>query len=206
MSDARAGDAGRWAAFYKATPTGRLPWHSGAPEPELQELVRRGIVKPCPALDVGCGQGTEAVFLALAGFRVTGLDLAAEAIRRARRLARLLGARASFRRGDALRLPFRAGSFSFVNDRGCLHSLDPARRPDYAREVARVLTRRGRLFVRCFSEKAPRNFGPHCFTRAELREALAGAFRIEWIRPYGSLGNGGPPTIPLYACLAARRN
>jgi len=161
-------------------------------------------VKPCRALDVGCGQGTESVFLALARFKVTGLDLTAEALARARKLAALLGAQLEFRRGDVLEMPFAKGSFGFVNDRGCFHHLEPERRGDYAREVSRVLKPGGFLFLRCFSDKAPKGYGPHCISRRELREALNRAFRIRSIRLYPSLGNDGPPATPLYACLAQK--
>lgn len=197
-------DAKPWEDFYGKTATNRLPWHSGAPDSELTDLVRRGIVRPCRALDVGCGQGTESVFLALARFRVTGLDLSAEALRRARKLAALLGAHVDFRRGDVLDMPFARGRFGLVNDRGCFHHIDPERRGEYAREVSRVLKPGGFLFLRCFSDKAAKGRGPHCIRRRELREALGETFRIRSILLYPSLGNDGPPTTPLYACLAQK--
>ncbi len=185
--------------------TSRIPWHSGAPDVELIDVVRRGIVPIGRALDVGCGQGTESVFLALMGFRTTGIDLSARAIGKARRLARLLGARPTLRVASVLDLPLRRASFDFVNDRGCFHSLAPSDRSTYLREVARVLAPRGRLLLRAFSTRAPRDSRPHRFTRPALRTLLAERFVVQWIRLVPLLSAAGPPAIPVWACLARAR-
>jgi SAM-dependent methyltransferase len=192
-----------WEQLYRSTPTSKLPWHSGAPDPALYELARDGVVKPCRALDLGCGQGTEAVFLSLAGFDVTGLDLSSAAVATARKLAKLLGAPAKFRQGDALKLPFRSSAFAFVADRGCFHMLPPECRDRWAAEASRVLKKGGRLFLRCFSDRAPRNYGPRCLTTAELRAALRGRFRILSMKRILSLGCSGIP-VPLWAVLARK--
>ncbi|MBI4569278.1 MAG: class I SAM-dependent methyltransferase [Planctomycetes bacterium] len=194
-----------WDSLYRARGTGRLPWHSGAAEPGLFDLVRNEIVSRCRALDVGCGQGTEAVFLALAGFEVTGVDISRQALSRAAKLARLLGAKVRLRRADALRLPFRAGAFGFANDRGCFHHVAPPDRARYAAEVARVLRPGGQLFLRAFSDRADPTRGPLCLTAKEIRAALAPHFDIASLRRYEGMGNGGPPSIPMWACLAKRR-
>jgi SAM-dependent methyltransferase len=185
--------------------TNRLPWHSGAPDVELIDVVRRGIVPVGRALDVGCGQGTESVFLALMGVRTTGIDLSPRAIGKARALARLLGARPSFRVANVLRLPFRRASFDFVSDRGCFHSLDPSDRERYLEQVSRVLAPRGLLLLRVFSTRAPADSRPHRFTRARLRALLGVRFRPLWTRLVPLLSAAGPPAIPVWACLARRR-
>ncbi|MBI2921568.1 MAG: class I SAM-dependent methyltransferase [Planctomycetes bacterium] len=193
-----------WNAFYRATSTQDLPWHSGSAEPELMDLVRYGRLKPCRALDVGCGQGTEAVFLALARFKVSAIDIAPRALARAKKLAKLLGAKVDFRLGSALSLPFRAREFAFVTDRGCFHSLGEEERPQWVAEIARVLRPGGTLLLRTFSDKANRQAGPHCFARKELLDAVKGPFRVTSLKMYPALGNGGPPMEPLWALVATR--
>jgi Tellurite resistance protein TehB len=48
----------------------RMPWEGG-PRSELVELVRTGRLEPCRALDLRCGSGANAVFLAEHGFDTT---------------------------------------------------------------------------------------------------------------------------------------
>jgi methylase of polypeptide subunit release factors len=62
---------------------GQPRWDTGITPPELIELVESGQVPPGRALDIGCGTGTNAVFLAQRGFEVVGTDVAWLAIRRA---------------------------------------------------------------------------------------------------------------------------
>ncbi|MGH9797727.1 MAG: SAM-dependent methyltransferase [Candidatus Polarisedimenticolia bacterium] len=82
---------------------------------EMAALLRLG-----PAdrvLDVGCGMGGPARFLASAfGCRVTGLDLTEPFCRAAERLTRLTGleGKVEFRQGDALAMPFPDGGFDLV--------------------------------------------------------------------------------------------
>lgn len=66
---------------------GTPPW-VGEPRRELVQLVTDGTPTPGRAIDVGCGVGDNAIFLAQHGFTVTGIDFAPAAIDRARRKAR----------------------------------------------------------------------------------------------------------------------
>jgi methylase of polypeptide subunit release factors len=60
--------------------TGNLPWDTGDPEPYLVELIERGTIAPGRALEVGCGTGTNALWLAARGFEVVGIDISPRAI------------------------------------------------------------------------------------------------------------------------------
>ncbi len=51
----------------------RAPWDTAARE-ELVSLVEAGQIMPCRAIDLGCGIGENAVYLARRGFGVTGVD------------------------------------------------------------------------------------------------------------------------------------
>src|SRR5690349_23309462 len=63
---------------------GSTPWDSGKPDSNLVEAVQAGLVKPGRTLEVGCGTGTNALFLAQHGFDVLGVDISALAIEKAR--------------------------------------------------------------------------------------------------------------------------
>lgn len=137
--------------------------HWEAPEvpPELVALVQDtppmgppmdqtpGIVpEDGPVLDVGCGSGQEAVWLALRGFDVVGVDSSREALERARQRAADAGTSVDWRLGSVYQLPVDDASVALVLDRGCLHGIDREDREDYAREIDRVLRPGGRFLLR----------------------------------------------------------
>ncbi|MBI2830315.1 MAG: class I SAM-dependent methyltransferase, partial [Chloroflexi bacterium] len=68
----------------------RAPWDVGARE-ELVSLVEGGRIKPCRAIDLGCGTGANAIYLAQHGFDVTGIDFSEAAIEKARARAEEAG-------------------------------------------------------------------------------------------------------------------
>ena len=69
-----------WNESYAA---GDIPWDSGEPDNHLVEFIRSGAVAPGRALDVGCGTGTNALWLAGQGFKVLGIDVSSLAIEKA---------------------------------------------------------------------------------------------------------------------------
>ena len=81
--------------------------------PSIPLLLYQGRLTKGRLLDVAGGRGENAAILALAGWRVTTLDLSDEAVRLAQRRARELRAEVHVVQGDALRLPFR-GPFDTV--------------------------------------------------------------------------------------------
>jgi 2-polyprenyl-3-methyl-5-hydroxy-6-metoxy-1,4-benzoquinol methylase len=63
---------------------GFCPWDAGVPDPLLVEAIECGGVAVGRALDVGCGTGTNAIWLAQHGYGVLGVDIAPLAIDQAR--------------------------------------------------------------------------------------------------------------------------
>lgn len=132
----------------------RAPWDMDAPRPELVDLIECRGLAPGRTIDMGCGTGDNAIYLAGNGFDVVGIDISGRAIAKARRKAATAGAAPRFLEGDVTRLGDFGEPFDLVVDNGCLHSLiDERARAAYVRGVAR-LTRAGshvflRGFVRC---------------------------------------------------------
>jgi methylase of polypeptide subunit release factors len=60
-------------------------------------LVESGRVKPCKAIDLGCGAGNYATYLAGRGFEITGIDNSPTAIRIARENANKKGVKDELR-------------------------------------------------------------------------------------------------------------
>ena len=86
---------------------------SGRPNGRL--LAEVASLTPGPALDVGCGEGADAIWLARNGWTVTAIDISEVAVIRAREAAELAGAVVEWVRGDALQTAFPAGSFDLVS-------------------------------------------------------------------------------------------
>jgi SAM-dependent methyltransferase len=86
---------------------------SGRPNGRLVSVVAD--LSPGRALDVGCGEGADATWLARRGWTVTGIDISEVAVRRAREAAELAGATVEWLSGDALQTPFPARSFDLVS-------------------------------------------------------------------------------------------
>jgi SAM-dependent methyltransferase len=105
-----AAQAAEWDARYSEHDGAR--W-SGRPNGRL--LAEVAGLTPGRALDVGCGEGADAIWLARNGWTVTAIDVSEVAVTRAREAAELAGAVVEWVCGDALRTPFRAGSFDLVS-------------------------------------------------------------------------------------------
>lgn len=102
--------------------SGDTPWDRGQPDANLIELVQQWPVPPCRALDIGCGSGDNALWLARNGFLVTGCDIARTAIESARTKAASLQVDAEFLQADFLNDTLPGAPFGFAFDRGCLHT------------------------------------------------------------------------------------
>jgi len=131
---------------------GQPPWESGLAAPELVRVVAE---RPAGvALDLGCGTGTQARYLAEHGWRVTGIDFIPQAIAKARVKTR--GLAVTLLVGDVTRLETLAlaGPFDLALDMGCWHSLDEAGRRRYAAGLARWMTPNGLFMLYAFQPGA----------------------------------------------------
>ena len=72
-------EAPNWDDLYRR---GTPAWETNRPAAELVSAVEAGRIHPCPILELGCGSGADAVYLAQQGFDVTAVDCAAIALER----------------------------------------------------------------------------------------------------------------------------
>ncbi len=105
------------------------PWDTQQPSSELRRVLREQEIPRGRALELGCGTGTNAVFLARQGFDVTALDISPLAIERAQRKANEAGVEVTLLTADLLDLPDLGPPFPLVFDRGVYHAV---RRKDLA--------------------------------------------------------------------------
>lgn len=188
---------------------GDTPWDSGRVDRELQRLIESGDTDApnvgTRAIDLGCGTGINAVYLAEQGFEVTAVDLAPQALERAqlRVVERAivgsfaLGAvQPRFVLGDVTQLDDVAGPFDFVFDRGCYHCVRRAGLlGGYLATLRRLTTTGSRILILAGNPDAGEAGGPPKVTAAELAadfEKFCRIERLEAMRFQEADGSDGP--------------
>ena len=171
-----------WDDRYKS---GETPWDSGRPSEELIRVLAETKIAPGRALELGCGTGTNAVWLAQHGFDVTAVDISARALERARRRGAEASVRIHFLQADVLHPPAElTGPFGFFFDRGCYHVV---RRDNVEAflQTLRQITRPGTVgLVLTGNAREPHDPGPPVVSEAELRTELGSVFEIVQLREF----------------------
>jgi len=180
--------------FYRLTYRAGTPrWDSSEPRPELLTLAQGR--PPGRALDLGCGTGTDARYLASQGWEVVGVDFAPEAIAAATARAAASANPATFITGDVTRLAEVgvAGSFDLVIDIGCFHSLPTSRRDSYAAGVAAVTRPGSDLYIAGISRPpaAWRLVGARGVTEDDLTRHFGHDFELVGQEAGGHVGRAG---------------
>lgn len=131
------------------------PWDTGITPPELKACIQD--LPPGRALDLGCGTGTNVIFLAQHGWQTTGVDFVEHAIQIARRKSLKAGVYATFLVGNVAHLGNFPDLFDLILDIGCFHSLASSDREAYINGVTQLLAPEGvyllYLFFRDQDEK-----------------------------------------------------
>ena len=159
-----------YQAMYRL---GLTPWERGHVPPTLM-----GLAQSLPAglaVDLGCGTGRDAAYLAENGWEVVGVDVSAAAIARARGRDDRVDWRVANIARDADVLADVAGRASLVVDVGCLHGLDDTGRRAWARTVIAVTAPHAAVLLWC-APPGRRPVGPRGITQAEVIELLDGRF------------------------------
>lgn len=145
--------------IYGSAPADKIPWDLKEPPKQLVELVESGKVSPCRAVDLGCGAGNYAIWLAKRGFQVTGIDLSESAVNLARKQAEQENVECIFKVGDLTDSDFIEDTqYEFAYDWEVLHHIFPEARDTYIRNVIKLLQKGVHYFTVCFSEEDP-DFG-----------------------------------------------
>jgi cyclopropane fatty-acyl-phospholipid synthase-like methyltransferase len=174
---------GLWYYFHP-------PWDTGITPPEVVEAIEApNGLPPGRALDLGCGTGTNSLYLARHGWQVVGVDFAAKAIRLARRKARQAGLTADFYVADVTRLDFLQPPFDLALDIGCFHSLTADARDHYLDGLRRLLRPGARWMLYAFGPRR-RGAGTVGIASAEVQSLLQPDFRL--LRVEGGCDPNGP--------------
>ena len=126
-----------------------MPWEGG-PRSELVDLVESGRLQPCRAVDLGCGSGSNAIFLAEHGFEVTGVDFAASALAKAGRSATGKHVQVDWIQDDLTALRHVQGQFDLLVDYGALDDLNDHDRDRYVEQVTPLARPGAQFLLWCF--------------------------------------------------------
>jgi SAM-dependent methyltransferase len=151
-----------------------LPWAHNEPTLFLPEITRRR--KPGRALDIGCGAGTDSVFLASQGWEVTALDFMPKAIEYTQQRARAADVTVTPVEADVTewQVPH---AFDLVLDHGLLHNMDPVRHPAYRQRLLSAIAPDGDFVLLHwhprFAGQANGKMGPRRVDREEIQAFFA---------------------------------
>lgn len=183
------------------------------PDENLAEFFEKGIPVN-NAIEFGCGEGRNAIFMAKQGVSVTAIDISTIAIENANKIANQNGISVDFRCQNVLKGGID-GKYDFAYDSGMLHHLSPHRRITYIELLKSILKPGGYFGLVCFA------WGENCadevddwefyqqrnrvgvaISKERLIELFAPYFEIIEIRKYR---NGVPDTIQgldfMWTCL-----
>jgi SAM-dependent methyltransferase len=138
-----------WGEFF-ADRSKPCPFFVEWPDENLVAWFGEGLLAPGRVLELGCGNGRNATYLASLGCSVAAVDFSAQAIEWARERAASAGAEVDFQRCSIFDAAIPDGCFDLVYDAGCFHHLAPHRRQDYVALVTRALKPGGRYGLVCF--------------------------------------------------------
>ena len=139
-----------------------IPWNREKAPELLIELVESGKIQlpqgmaghTCKAIDLGCGAGNYAMYLASKGFDVTGVDISPKAIEIAKENAKKKSLSCNFLVADIVEgLSEFNQTWDFAYDWGVLHHILPEQRQQYVRNVHKILNPNGKYLSVSFSEK-----------------------------------------------------
>jgi SAM-dependent methyltransferase len=192
-----------WDMHYQSD---RAPWETGQPSSELGRVLAEEKIGPCRVIELGCGSGINAVWLAEQGFDVTGVDFNRLAVEKAGRRASAAGVSVRFVLGDVLDLRERYDPFPFFFDRGCYHVVRSQDVAAYVETLRRVTAPGSVGLVLTGNAKERHEPGPPVVSEAEIRAELGAAFEIVRLREFRFDSGGAIEPGPLgWSCLVRRR-
>jgi ubiquinone/menaquinone biosynthesis C-methylase UbiE len=171
---AMASKHSRFRFFYRV---GFTPWEGHPLAQGLRDLVEgTSNTPPLPtgsALDLGCGTGDCAIYLAKHGWKATGVDYVTKPLNKARAKAGAADVSVDFVRADVTQLSQEGigTGFQLIVDNGCLHNMSGGDREAYVREVSVVAAPDARLLIVAFPPGG--RFGVPGIDNAEIERRFA---------------------------------
>jgi len=181
--------------IYSSMTLDEIPWNVETPPDILKQIVETEKIKPCKAIELGCGAGNYVIYLSTNGFDSTGIDISPTAINIAKKSATEKGVKCNFIAIDVLGDMTEINEqFDFAYDWHLLHHIYPENREKYINNVYRLLKPGGQYLSICFSEDSPEFGGKGKYRKTpidtvlyfssedEIRALLKPVFEIEELK------------------------
>ncbi|MEC7486961.1 MAG: methyltransferase domain-containing protein [Verrucomicrobiota bacterium] len=168
--------------WNKAYDIGETPWDKGYASPALNAFLGSYPLTGS-VLVPGCGTGHDVRLLAAQGVEVVGMDIAPNAIRKAK--AFLPTGKEYYELGDFLQFDSsHYGVYDWVVEHTCLCAIDPLERPAYVRALKKALKPSGQYLAVLFREvRDPTSNGPPYPISRQQCDALFGD-AFEMVKSY----------------------
>lgn len=139
----------QWDQFYERRGN-HVPFFRNVPDENLAAYFNNGQVTAGRVLELGCGPGRNAIYMAGKGCTVDAVDSSKEALNWARE--RVVGKDADIRfvEADIFQLDQSFAGYDFIYDSGCFHHIPPHRRADYFAILRDRLKPNGFFALTCF--------------------------------------------------------
>jgi methyl halide transferase len=191
-----------WDERYENRTT---PWDSGLGSKELALVLAENQIAPGAVLELGCGSGTNAIYLATQGFQVTAVDCSQTALDTAQAAANSAGVEVEWVCADVREWQLER-PFDFIFDRGCYHCV---RRENSAviavSTLAKFCHAGTKLLVLTGNANEQREHGPPQLTESKIRQELSTEFQIDQLREFYFEDAGGIQGPLGWSCLMSRR-
>ena len=192
--------------FKERYQAGDTPWDIGKPDFNLIQAVTSTPIRPCKALELGCGTGDNAIWLSQQKFQVLGIDTSEIAIEKAKEKASKANAKCAFLVSNILTSHVEGGPFGFAFDRGCFHTLssDEDRRR-FAENVNGHLEKGGLWLSLLGNADEQRDGpGPPQRTARDIVNAVEPYFEVLSLVS-GQFGSNRPKPPRAWVCLMRKR-
>ena len=169
-----------WDNYYKENKVEEMPWYEKNLDHDLENEITSKNLSKGRFLDLGTGPGTQAIQLAKRDFEVTATDISQSAIEKAKKLSNEI----NFLVDDVLDSKLSDRGFDFIFDRGIFHLFDVSQRPQYVKQIKRILDDNGILFLKCMSideKNLPDDDMPHKLSKQEITDAFDDDFDVQRI-------------------------
>ncbi|MEQ2528087.1 class I SAM-dependent methyltransferase [Bacillaceae bacterium CLA-AA-H227] len=138
-----------WNNFY-ANREKQIPFFVNAPDENLVSYFEQGFFHSGRALELGCGPGRNAIYLAEHGYSVDAVDLSEEGIAWGRERAAEKNIHVNFINKSIFDLELEENAYDIVYDSGCFHHIAPHRRMSYLELLNKALKPNGYFGLTCF--------------------------------------------------------
>lgn len=193
-------------AFFRSVYKEVPPWEVGAPQPAMVALLEK-YPPTNPILDLGCGSGDLAIYLAKLGYQVFGIDFVQSAIDSAQSKVVALPPETRqmviFQVGDALKPSLLQKKFGAVVDSGFYHLFNAEQCEQLIREIASILLPKGRYYLHEFAIEFPGPNVPRQVTADELRARFTSdqGWCIKEIQSVQFFSRVAPPVPGICGCI-----